>query len=68
MCGRFVAIGSLFEFQERHGEYLIQVYSEKDGIQREDLRDIIKRALLVLNVRSDSDIRREIIKFYVSFS
>ena len=67
MCGRFVAIGSWLELQERHGEYLIHVQSDVSKIEKQELQDLIKKALLVSDVRSNDDIRIRTTTFHVSY-
>ena len=68
MCGRFVAIGGWLELQERHGEYLIHVRSDMSKIKKEGLQDVIKKALLVSDVKSSDDIRRRTTTFHVSYT
>ena len=66
MCGRFVAIGNLFELQEKHGEYLVDVYLNADKLSRQELETTLRTALLVTNVNSENNKQREMIRFYVS--
>ena len=66
MCGRFVAIGSWLELQERHGEYMIHVQPDLSKIKEEELKTIVKKALLVSDVKSSDDARRRTTTFYVS--
>ena len=47
MCGRFVAIGNLFELQEKHGEYLVDVHLKADKLSRQELEATLKATLLV---------------------
>ena len=68
MCGRFVAIGSWPELQERHGEYLICVQSDMSKIKKEKLETVVKKALLASDVKSSDDARRRTTTFHVSYT
>ena len=68
MSGRFVAIGSWLELQERHGEYLIRVQSDMSKIKKEELKTAVKNALLVSDVKSSDDARRRATTFHVSYT
>ena len=47
MLGRFVAIGNLFELQEKHGAYLVDVHLNADNLSRQELEATLRRTLLV---------------------
>ena len=66
MCGRFVAVGSWLELQERHGEYLIRVQSDMSRLKKEELQAVVKKALLASDVKSSDDARRRTTTFHVS--
>ena len=68
MCGRFVAIGNLFELQDKHGEYLVDVHLNGDKLSRQEVEAAIRAALLLTNVNSEINEQRRTIRFYVSLA
>ena len=66
MCGRFAAVENLFEIQEKHGEYLVDVHLNADKLSRQELEATLRAALLVKNVNSEINEQRGTIRFHVS--